>query len=124
MGLTTPLYTSLTGLTTNSEGISVTGNNLANMNTTGFQSSRASFETHISNTLTIGEVPSEELGGVNPAQIGLGTKIAAIDRDFNNGVIQPTGINTDLTIEGNGFFVIDFDGVQAIHSHRRFYPRQ
>ena len=112
MGLTTPLYTSLTGLTTSSEGISVTGNNLANVNSTGFKSSRISFETHISRTLTIGEAPSAALGGVNPAQIGLGAKIASIDRDFSNGVIQPSGINTDLAIDGNGFFVLDFDGVQ------------
>jgi len=112
MGLTTSLYTGLTGLTSNSEGITVTGNNIANVNTTGFKYSRISFETQVSQNLGSASAPSAELGGTNPTQLGLGTRIAGIDRVFTNGSIQPTGVNTDVAVEGNGFFVVNDNGTQ------------
>ena len=110
MGLTTPLFTALSGLSANSTAISVAGNNIANVNTTAFKNSRASFETQISETLSQGSAPTGDLGGTNQVQIGLGTRIGAIDRNFNNGSLQPTGVNTDLAVEGSGFFVVNFAG--------------
>ncbi len=110
MGLTTALYTSLSGMSANSKAISVTGNNIANINTTGFKASRASFETQISQSLSNASGPTSGLGGSNPSQIGLGTLIGSVTRNFQAGSLQPTGINTDLAIEGSGFFSVVVNG--------------
>lgn len=112
MGLTTALFTGLSGLTTNSEAISVTGNNIANLNTTGFKASRVTFETQILSNLAAASGPSSELGGTNPIQVGQGTRIGAITRNFNDGSIAPTGVATDMAIEGDGFFVLSAEGAQ------------
>ncbi len=107
MGLTTSLFTALSGLNTNSQGINVTGNNISNVNTTAFKASRALFETQIADTLSQGTAPSADLGGTNPTQVGLGTRLAAVNRNMNDGSVQTTGVNTDLAIEGEGFFVLE-----------------
>lgn len=116
MGLADTLYTSLTGLNGNSSMLSVAGNNIANVNTTAFKRSRVVFETQISRTMRNGSVPTETTGGSNPAQIGLGTRMSSIRRDFTNGPLQPTGVNTDVAIDGNGFFIVDAGG-------SRYYTR-
>ena len=110
MGLFNAFYTSLSGLNANSHTISVTGNNIANMNTTGFKSSRAVFETEISQSLRAGSAPSGESGGTNPTEVGLGVRLSSVSRDFGAGALQLTGANTDLAIDGNGFFVVEVDG--------------
>lgn len=110
MGLTTSLYTGLSGLSASSQLISVTGNNIANVNTTGFKSSRVDFETQIADTLSRGSAPSGELGGTNPVQIGLGARTGAVMRNFNDGSLQPTGVNTELALEGPGFFIVKSGG--------------
>lgn len=112
MGLSTSLFTGLSGLNSNARSIEVTGNNIANANTVGFKSSRVSFETQLSQTIGSGRAPSAELGGTNPSQVGLGSRTASITRDFSTGSIQPTGVNTDIAIEGNGFFIVKNGGEQ------------
>ena len=112
MGLQTALFQSLSGLNANSQSISVSGNNIANVNTTGYKSSRASFETQISQTLSSGSLPTATLGGSNPSQVGLGVRLAEVSRNFNDGSLQPTGVNTDVAIEGAGMLVLDFNGSQ------------
>ena len=113
MGLTTALFTGLSGLRTNSQAIAVTGDNIANLNTTGYKASRVTFETQISDILiSPASGPSAQLGGTNVAQIGLGTSIGSITRNFNDGALAPTGVATDLAIEGNGFFVVNVNGLQ------------
>ena len=112
MGLTTALFTALSGLNTNSQGINVTGNNIANVNTTAYKSSRALFETQIAETVSQGTGPTAQLGGTNPTQIGLGTRLASVNRNMNDGSIQTTGVNTDLAIEGSGFYVLKFGDEQ------------
>lgn len=112
MGLTTSMFTGLTGLTTNSNLIAVSGNNIANVNTTGFKGSRYNFETQIVQTIQSGSGPGDQLGGVNPLQIGLGARDGSITRNFAGGSIQPTGVNSNLAIEGNGFFVVNVNGSQ------------
>ena len=112
MGLTTALYTSLSGMIANSEAITVSGNNIANVNTTGFKSSRASFETQISQFISGGTAPTADSGGTNPTQVGLGVRVGSVTRDFSNGALQATGVNTDLAIEGSGFFILNLDGTQ------------
>ncbi len=108
MGLTSSLYTGLSGLTTNSELISVTGNNIANVNTGGFKASRLTFESQMSQLLSSGSAPNANSGGTNPLQIGMGVRLGDTSRNFNTGNITPTGVNTDLAVEGNGFFMVDF----------------
>ncbi len=111
MGLTTALYTGLSGMTVNSQSITVTGNNIANVNTVAFKASRISFETQVSQTISNGSAPGADLGGTNPSQVGLGTRVSSISRNFTTGSINPTGVNTDLAVEGNGFYVLNVGGL-------------
>ncbi|QQE11196.1 flagellar hook-basal body complex protein [Planctomycetota bacterium] len=110
MGLGTSMYTALSGLTANSQLLTVTGNNISNVNTTAFKRSQVSFETQISTTLRSGSAPSEMHGGTNPMQIGLGTKMGSTRTVFTSGTPQPTGVSTNMAIDGNGFFVVQLNG--------------
>lgn len=110
MALQTALFSSLTGITNNSKLLAVSGNNIANVNTAAYKKSRITFETEISQRLTTGSAPNGTLGGTNPSQMGLGTRMSSITRDFSTGSLQPTGVNTDMAIEGNGFFILNIDG--------------
>lgn len=107
MSLTTALFTALTGMNTHSQSLDVIGNNIANVNTVGFKGSRALFETQLSSSLTFGSAPSADSGGTNPTQIGLGVTFGGTQKNMTNGAIQPTGVNTDLAVEGNGFFIVE-----------------
>jgi len=115
MGLTTSMYTSLTGLETSGQMLDVVGNNIANVNTLAFKRSTVSFETQISSTLSEASAPNGESGGTNPSQIGLGVQLASINKDWDNGALQLTGQQTDMAIEGEGFFVVN-DGDQQLFS--------
>ncbi len=110
MALQTALFSSLTGITSNSKLLAVAGNNIANVNTTAYKKSRITFETQISQRLTSGSAPTGTIGGTNPTQMGLGTRTSTITRDFSTGSLQPTGVNTDMAIEGNGFFIVSTEG--------------
>ena len=94
----------------------VVGNNISNVNTTGFKSSRANFTDMLSQTLNGASAPTDNIGGTNPKQIGLGSSVSSIDLLFTNGSVQSTGKNTDLALSGNGLFVVS-DGNQ------RYYTR-
>ena len=106
MGLTTAMFTGLTGLNANQFRIDTIGNNVANVNTTAFRSSRAMFENQLSLLLSSGTAPGGTSGGTNPSQVGLGTILSSVQRDFQPGSIEPTGVPTDMAIEGPGFFVL------------------
>lgn len=110
MALQTALFSSLTGITNNSKLLAVSGNNIANVNTTAFKKSRITFETEISQRLTSGSAPNGVTGGTNPSQLGLGTRTSSITRDFSTGSLQPTGVNTDMAVDGNGFFIVSSQG--------------
>ncbi|MFI4862146.1 MAG: flagellar hook protein FlgE [Phycisphaerales bacterium JB063] len=112
MPLTTSLFTGLTGMQTSSQMLDVVGNNIANVNTTGYKSSTINFQTQVSQILANGSAPSAQLGGSNPAQIGLGAQLAGITRNFSDGGLQPTGVSTNAAIEGDGFFIVEQGGVQ------------
>ena len=88
----------------------VIGNNIANVNTTGFKSSRTTFADTLSQTLSGASAPQDNLGGTNPKQIGLGTGVASIDTIFTDGSPQSTGKNTDLCLSGNGLFIVKQGG--------------
>lgn len=113
MASTTALFTGLSGLSTNARRLDVIGNNIANVNTTGYKSSRLGFATAFAQTLGLGTAPSANTGGSNPTQVGLGVSIAGTQKNFNNGSVSATGISTDVAIEGDGFFIVDVAGEQT-----------
>ena len=109
------LYTALSGLKAHEGWISVIGNNLANANTLGFKSSRAVFSDQFSQTLRFASLPSGNLGGRNPMQVGLGVQLADIGRDFNQGSLATTGRTFDLALNGQGHFMVT-DGTNTYYS--------
>ena len=99
------LYSGVSGLQNHQTRMDVIGNNIANVNTTGFKRGRVNFQDMISQQLQGAAKPTEEKGGVNPKEVGLGMTVAAIDTVFTQGNLQSTGISTDIAIQGNGFFI-------------------
>jgi len=106
MGLTSALYTGLSGLNSSQFRLDVIGDNIANINTTGFKGSRTLFQSQFSRTLAAGTRPSSTQGGTNPLQVGLGSTVGTIQRSFTPGSVETTGVPSDLSIEGEGFFVL------------------
>lgn len=106
MASTTAMFTGLSGLIANARSLDVIGNNIANVNTTAYKSSRLMFSTALSRTFSLGSEPTQEQGGTNPGQIGLGVSVAGTQRNFTGGTISPTGDPRDLAIEGEGFFIV------------------
>lgn len=106
MSLTTSMMTGLTGMNANQIRIDTIGDNVANVNTTAFKSSRATFENQLSLMLSGGAGPSGASGGTNPSQIGLGTRLGSIQRNLTGGPVETTGVPTDMAIDGAGFFVV------------------
>ncbi|MGH7130843.1 MAG: flagellar hook protein FlgE [Phycisphaerales bacterium] len=116
MASTTAMTIGLSGLNANARNLDVIGNNIANINTTAFKSSRMLFATQFSRTLSLGSVPGATSGGSNPTQIGLGVSIAGTQRNFNSGALSATGDSRDLALEGDGFFIVE-------RGANRFYTR-
>jgi len=116
MGLTSAMFTGLTGLNSNQITIDTVGDNIANMNTTAFKGKRASFENQFSLTLSAGTAPGDTTGGTNPMQIGLGSAVSSIQRNFSAGAIETTGVPTDMAIEGQGFFVVQTPETQQAYT--------
>ena len=106
MALTSTLFTGLSGLNVNQTKLNVVGNNIANVNTVAFKASRVLFKPQFYVTDAGGSPPSDTFGGTNPSQRGLGAQVAAIEKHFEPGTIEPTGRSTDFAIDGDGFFVI------------------
>jgi flagellar hook protein FlgE len=106
MASTTALFTGFSGMNANARNLDVIGNNIANVNTTAYKSSRLVFSNMFSRTISEGTPPADTTGGTNPFQIGLGVKTAGTQRNMTNGTISATGDGRDLAIDGNGFFVV------------------
>jgi flagellar hook-basal body protein len=96
----------------------VIGNNIANVNTSGFKAGRAVFEDLLSQTISGGQAPNGNTGGVNPKQIGLGGSLSSIDTIFETGTVTSTSKTTDLAIEGEGFFVVRGEGAEELYYTR------
>ncbi len=109
MGLSSTLYTGISGLQSNSEAMSVTGNNISNSNTVGFKSSSTLFSDVLSASIS-------SAGG--SSQVGRGVQISTVATSFSQGSFQSTSSDTDLAIEGDGFFM-----VSAADSEEVFYTR-
>lgn len=99
------LYSAISGLKNHQIKMDVVGNNIANVNTTGFKRSRVTFSTMLSQTMKGAGSPSPTQGGTNPAQVGLGSMVSSIDQIMTTGSAQNTGNPSDVMIQGRGFFV-------------------
>ena len=99
------LYSGVSGLINHQISMDVIGNNISNVNTIGYKKDRTVFKDIISQMMSGASRPTEERGGVNPKQVGLGMTVAAIDKIMTQGAIQTTGKNTDIAIMGEGFFI-------------------
>jgi len=100
------LFIGVTGLESYQTQIDVISNNIANVGTTGFKSQRVNFQDLLYQTQAFGSAPTQTRGGVNGQDIGLGVKVGTIDTQFQQGGLNTTGVNTDLAINGDGFFVL------------------
>ncbi|MFM7117060.1 MAG: flagellar hook-basal body protein, partial [Planctomycetota bacterium] len=102
------LFSSASGLLSHQRKLDVVANNLANVNTTAYKSQRIAFADLIYQTLSSGNGTSTDkrLAGTNPSQIGNGVRVASIQRNFEQGVLQITGGGFDFAIEGGGFFAV------------------
>ncbi len=99
------LYSSITGLRNHQVSLDVIGNNISNVNTTGFKAGRVTFKEAMSQLLQGASRPYGSLGGTNPIQMGLGMAVGSIDASMTQGNLESTGKITDLAIEGDGYFV-------------------
>ena len=103
------LFAGVTGLQAHQVAMDIEGNNIANVNTTGFKYSRANFSDLLSQTKLIATAPQGTLGGKNALQVGLGSQVASATRIFAQGSVQVTDKNTDVAIQGDGFFIVSPD---------------
>ncbi len=104
------LYSGVSGLQSHQIAMDVESNNIANVNTIGFKYSRANFSDLLAQTSSIATAPQGALGGKNAVQIGLGSTVSSMTRIFSQGSIQNSDKNTDVAIQGDGFFIISPDG--------------
>ncbi len=109
------LFVGSSGLTTNSSALDVIGNNLANINTTGYKGQRILFKDVVYQTLSTGSGSSTTVGGTNPTQVGYGVGVGSIGTLFAQGNLNPTGRSLDAGIQGTGFFVLR-DGQAPVFS--------
>jgi flagellar hook protein FlgE len=110
------LYTSVSGMRSNLTALNVFGNNISNVNSIAFKGGRVTFRETLVQTLQGARRPDGTLGGSNPVQMGLGMGIGSVDSMLSQGVLQSTGLETDLGINGEGFFILS-DG------RRDYYTR-
>lgn len=108
------LYAAISGLRVHQQLLDVTANNIANVNTIGYKSARATFKDALVQTLKSASAPANGgLGGANAVQIGLGAQLGSIDNVVTQGAIQTTGGPYDLAIQGKGWFQVSSDPANA-----------
>ncbi|MDR1985836.1 MAG: flagellar hook protein FlgE [Treponema sp.] len=109
------LFAGVSGLQNHQTRMDVIGNNIANINTMGFKKGRVNFQDLLYQQLQGASRPTEDIGGVNPKEVGLGMSIASIDTVHTQGAFQSTGVGTDLAVQGTGFFVLK-EGANAYYT--------
>jgi len=112
MALLNSLFAGVSGLRNHQSMMDVIGNNISNVNTIGYKGSRVTFSDTFNQFVKAGTNPTTTTGGTNSFQIGLGTKINSIDRNWNQGTFERTGITTDLALQGPGLFILKSNGQQ------------
>src|ERR671917_1733166 len=98
------MYAAISGLKTHQVALDVTANDLSNVNTVGYKSSRTTFKDSLTQIQRSGSASTPGVGGTNPAQIGLGVQLGSIDSVMVNGAFQATGAPLDVAISGEGWF--------------------
>lgn len=111
MSLINSLFAGVSGLRNHQSMMDVIGNNIANVNSIGFKGSRVTFADTFNTFVKAGTNPTETSGGTNTFQIGLGSKINSIDRNWAQGTFDRTGVVTDLALQGPGMFILKSQGV-------------
>src|SRR5688572_33466931 len=106
------MFSGVSGLRSMQTMMDVIGNNIANVNTTGYKASSVVFQDLLSQTIRGAATPTADAGGTNSAQVGLGVRLAGVSTNFAQGAVQLTGRATDVSIEGDGFIVVDMAGSQ------------
>ena len=104
------LFSGVSGLQSHQVAMDVESNNIANVNTVGFKYSRANFSDLLAQTQAIATAPQGQLGGKNPVQVGLGATVSSMTRIFSQGSVQNSDKNTDVAIQGDGFYIVSPDG--------------
>jgi len=107
------LYSAVSGLKNHQVKMDVIGNNIANVNTTGFKSSSVAFATQLSQTMKGASAPTAAQGGSNQIQVGLGSTIGSINQNMTQGSAETTGNATDMMLQGSGYFVLNNNGQQV-----------
>jgi flagellar hook protein FlgE len=100
------LFSAVSGLRNHQVRMDVIGNNIANVNTVAFKAGRVTFKEGFAQLLQGASRPPGDHGGINPIQVGLGMQIGSIDTMFGQGNLETTGLNTDMAIQGDSFFVV------------------
>lgn len=104
--MTGSMYAAIAGLQTHMQKMNVIGNNIANANTYGFKPGVTSFSESMYTSISNSTAGGNEYGGTNASQIGYGSQVASIDLNMSSGTYAPTGINSHLYLDGNGFFMV------------------
>ena len=116
MSLINSLFAGVSGIRNHQAMLDVIGNNIANVNSIGYKGSRVTFSDTFNQFVRYGTNPTSTSGGTNTFQIGLGMKLNSVDRNWNQGTFERTGIVTDLALQGDGLFVLERNG-------EKFYSR-
>ena len=104
------MLSAVSGLRAHQTMMDVVGANISNVNTPGFKASRVTFEEALAEVIGAGSRGGTGRGGTNPLQLGLGARVSTIDGVFTQGASQVTGRSTDLSIAGDGFFIVELEG--------------
>ncbi len=100
------MFNGVSAIEAHQQQMDVIGNNIANVNTTGYKAGRVTFQDQLSQTLQGASAAAGNVGGINPVQIGLGVQVASIDQMMTQGGLEATSRPTDMAIQGNGFFTL------------------
>lgn len=106
------MYAGVSGLRAHQVMMDVVGNNVANVNTQGYKRNQAIFTDVLSQIVSGAAAPTDELGGRNPSQVGLGVSMSGTAQQFGQGFLQVTNRSLDVALQGDGFFIIDVAGEQ------------
>ena len=115
------MYAGISGMKGFQTKLDVIGNNIANVNTSGFKKGRVTFQDMMSQTTAGAQGPTDNRGGVNPQQVGLGSQLGTIDNLHTQGFLQTTENPLDLALEGDGMFVLDTPEGRAYTRAGNFY---
>ncbi len=115
------MYSGIGGMKNFQTKLDVIGNNIANVNTFGFKKGRTTFKDLVSQQLSGASNPTDNRGGTNPRQIGLGSTIATVDTIHTQGSLQTTGRALDLGISGDGFFIVNDGNLSYYTRAGNFY---